>query len=221
MKHLLAPGLFLALTSFVHPASAFGPTVSQLPRIADSRLDSALARTHRGMIKRNIDPYEDGLVHRPHSEEPGDAVSEGQSYGMITSLYSNDQTTFNRVWDAAETAMWNEGSKLYDWRVGAKGGLIGTGMATDADEDIALMLLFADSLARKGVWKPHTGPKGADYRKRALEIINTIWGSAVVDGRYLAPGAGWGGKAFVNPGYFSPASYRIFAKVDPAMIGWA
>ena len=135
---------------------------------------------------------------------------------MITSLYSNDQATFNRVWDAAEKAMWNDGSKLYDWRVGAKGDLIGTGMATDADEDIALMLLFADSLARKGVWKPHTGPKGADYRKRALEIINTIWSSAVVDGRYLAPGAGWGGKAFVNPGYFSPASYRIFAKVDPS-----
>lgn len=168
------------------------------------------------MIKRNIDPYQDGLVHRPNSEEPGDAVSEGQSYGMITSLYSNDQETFNRVWDAAETAMWNTGSKLYDWRVGAKGGVIGSGMATDADEDIALMLLFADSLARKGVWKPHTGPKGADYRKRALEIINTIWNSAVVDGRYLAPGAGWGGKEFVNPGYFSPASYRIFAKVDPA-----
>lgn len=211
-----APGLALALTVFAQSSSAFGPTVSQLPRIADSRLDSALARTHRGMIKRNMDPYKDGLVHRPNSEEPGDAVSEAQSYGMITSLYSNDQATFNRIWDAAETAMWNTGAKAYDWRVGAKGGVIGSGMATDADEDIALMLLFADSLARKGVWQPHTGPKGADYRKRALEMINSIWASAVVDGRYLAPGAGWGGKEFVNPGYFSPASYRIFAKVDPA-----
>jgi hypothetical protein len=178
-------------------------------------LDSALARTSRGMVRRNIDPYQDGLVHRPNSEEPGDAVSEAQAYGMIVSLYSNDQATFNRVWDAAEKAMWNSGSKLYDWRIGAKGGVIGTGMATDADQDIALMLLFADSLARKGVWKPHTGPKGADYRARAKDIIANIWNSAVVDGRYLAPGSGWGGKEFVNPGYFSPASYRIFAKVDP------
>lgn len=215
MRLPFASGLALALIAFSHSVSAFGPTVSQLPRVADSRLDSALARTHRGMIKLNVDPYKDGLVHRPNSEEPGDAVSEGQSYGMITSLYSNDQANFNRIWDAAETAMWNDDAKLYDWRVGAKGGVIGSGMATDADEDIALMLLFADSLARKGVWQPHTGPKGADYRKRALEIINTIWNAAVVDGRYLAPGAGWGGKEFVNPGYFSPASYRIFAKVDP------
>jgi hypothetical protein len=216
MRLPLAAGLPLALIVFAHSASAFGPTVSHLPRVADPRLDSALARTHRGMVKHNIDPYPDGLVHRPNSEEPGDAVSEGQSYGMITSLYSNDQATFNRIWDAAEKAMWNDEANLYDWRVGAKGGVIGSGMATDADEDIALMLLFADSLARKGVWQPHTGPKGADYRQRALAIINSIWSSAVAEGRYLAPGAGWGGKEFVNPGYFSPASYRIFAKVDPA-----
>jgi hypothetical protein len=216
MKLPLRPGLALAFIALAQTASAFGPTLSQLPRIADPRLDSALARTHRGMIKRNIDPYKDGLVHRPNSEEPGDAVSEAQSYGMITSLYSNDQPTFNRIWDAAETAMWNTGAKAYDWRVGAKGGVIGSGMATDADQDIALMLLFADSLARKGVWQPHTGPKGAGYRARALEMINSIWASAVAEGRYLAPGAGWGGKDFVNPGYFSPASYRIFAKADPA-----
>src|SRR5690606_25922922 len=134
-------------------ADAFGPTVSLMPRIEDPRLDSALARTARGIIRRNIDPYADGLVHRPNSEEPGDAVSEGQAYGMMIALYSGDQATFNRVWDAAEKLMWNTGSKLYDWRVGAKGGIIGTGMATDADQDIALMLLFADSLVAKGKWK--------------------------------------------------------------------
>ena len=215
MRLPLTPRLALALIALAHSASAFGPTTSPLPRIADPRLDSALVRTYRGMIKHNIDPYKDGLVHRPNSEEPGDAVSEAQSYGMITSLYANDQATFNRIWDATETAMWSAEAKAYNWRVGAKGGVIGTGMAPDADEDIALMLLFADSLAHKGIWQPHTGPKGAGYRQRALEMINSIWASAVVDGRYLAPGAGWGGKEFVNPGYFSPASYRIFAKVDP------
>ena len=215
MRTAFPAGLLLS-GLLAQAAAAFGPTTSLLPRIADFRLDSALARTYRGMIKHNVDPYPDGLVHRPNSEEPGDAVSEAQAYGMILALYANDQANFNRIWDAAETAMWNAGGKLYDWRVGAKGGVIGSGMATDADQDIALMLLFADSLARKGVWRPHTGPKGADYRQRAKDIINTIWGSAVADGRYLAPGGGWGGKEFVNPGYFSPASYRIFAKVDPA-----
>ncbi len=207
--------LALLFWGLVPAFAGFGPTVSQLPRIADSRLDSALARTARGIILNNVDFYTDGLVHRPNSEEPGDAVSEGQAYGMIVALYAGDQANFDRIWDAAEKTMWSEEAKLYNWRVGAKGGLIGTGMATDADQDIALMLLFADSLAKKGVWKAHTSPKSASYKKRALDIINSIWNSAVEEGKYLAPGAGWGGKAFVNPGYFSPASYKIFAQVDP------
>jgi hypothetical protein len=212
---LCAAALACCLLAGAPAVMAFGPTASSLPRIADDRLDSALARTARGLIRKNIDPYPDGLVHRPNSEQPGDAVSEAQAYGMIVALYSGDQATFNRVWDAAENKMWNGGTHLYDWRLGANGGPIEKGMATDADQDIALMLLFADSLARKGIWKPHTGPKGANYLNRAKEIIGNIWGSAVVEGRYLAPGSGWGGKEFVNPGYFSPANYRIFAKVDP------
>lgn len=212
---LSAASLALCLLSGAADLHAFGPTRPNLPRIQDARLDSALARTARGLIRTNIDPYSDGLVHRPNSEEPGDAVSEGQAYGMMVALYSDNQPIFDKVWDAAERHMWNGSTRLYDWRVGAKGGVIGTGMATDADQDIAMMLLFADSLARKGVWKTHTGPKGANYRQRALEIIGSIWGSAVVEGRYLAPGAGWGGREFVNPSYFSPANYRIFAKVDP------
>ncbi len=195
---------------------AFGPTVSGLPRVDDVRLDSALARTAQGILRVNVDPYSDGLVHRPNSEEPGDAVSEAQAYGMIVFLYSGDQASFNRVWDAAETNMWNDGGQEYDWRVGPSGGVIGTGMATDADQDIALMLLFADSLVSKGMWQTHTSPKGATYLQRAHAIIANIWNTAVVSGRYLAPGGGWGGSDFVNPGYFSPATYKIFAQADPA-----
>ncbi len=205
----------LCLLSLPMAAQALLPNAMTLPRIADSRLDDALERTARGLVKHNIDPYGDGLVHRPYSEDPGDAVSEAQAYGMIVCLYMNDQANFDRIWDAAESKMWNSGAKLYDWRWASKGGISGTGMATDADQDIAMMLLFADSLANKGLWKKHTSPKGAAYKARAMDIIGNIWASAVVEGKYLAPGAGWGGKEFVNPSYFSPANYRIFAKADP------
>jgi Glycosyl hydrolases family 8 len=208
--------LALMLGAMTNDVFAFGPTASKLPRVDDVRLDSALARTARGIFRSMIEPYADGLVHRPFSEEPGDAVSEGQAYGMMVALYANDEAVFNRIWDAAEKNMWSDEAKLYNWRWGAKGGIIGTGMATDADQDIALMLLFADSLAKKGKWKQHTSTRGAGYKERALEIIGTLWDKAVVDGKFLAPGAGWGGRDFVNPGYFSPASYKIFAQVDPS-----
>jgi len=211
------PGLlYLYLTIIpMAPQAYFLPNAGLLPRVNDPRLDDALQRTAAGIVRHNIDAYSDGLVHRPYSEDPGDAVSEAQAYGMIVTLYGNDQDTFNKIWDAAENKMWNSGTKLYDWRWASKGGLSGTGMATDADQDIALMLLFADSLANKGIWKKHTGPKGAAYKARAMDIIGTIWSHAVGEGKYLAPGADWGGKDFVNPSYFSPATYRIFAKVDP------
>ena len=41
------------------------------------------------------------------------------------------------------------------------------------------VFVFADSLANKGIWKKHTGPKGAAYKARAMDIIGNIWSSAV------------------------------------------
>lgn len=206
---------FAAVLALATKASSWGVTISNLPRVADPRLDSALARTWRGVVATNITPYSTGMVHRPFSETPGDAVSEGQAYGMILALYAGDQTRFNSIWDATEKYMWNATAGHYDWRWN-KGAITGSGMATDADQDIALMLLFADSLVQKKVWKSFTSTKGATYKVRALELINTLWEKSVTGKFNFAPGAGWGGDAFVNPGYFSPASYRIFGKYDKA-----
>lgn len=208
----VALGVALALAT---RAASWGVTVSNLPRVADPKLDSALARTWRGVVATNIDPYTTGMVHRPHSETPGDAVSEGQAYGMILALYAGDQTRFNSIWDGAEKHLWNADAGFYDWRW-HKGAITGSGMATDADQDIALMLLFADSLVQKKLWKPFTSIKGASYKARALELMNTLWDKSVTGKFNFAPGAGWGGDGFVNPGYFSPASYRIFAQYDKA-----
>jgi endo-1,4-beta-D-glucanase Y len=183
-------------------------------------LDSVLSQTWKGLKKRNIEPWSDGLVHRPKSETPGDAVSEGQAYGMILAMYQNDAAAFNSIWDATESKMWNATKGYYDWRY-QDGKITGTGMATDADQDIALMLIFADALQTKGIWASHNSPKGVSYKARAQSLLATLWNSGVYNGN-LRPGAGWGGGEqsqyckcdFVNPGYFSPASYRIFQQFD-------
>jgi endo-1,4-beta-D-glucanase Y len=196
---------------------AGAPYPSSLARVANDDLDTAMAHTWAGIKARNISAYSDHLVHRPKSELPGDAVSEGQAYGMIVALYENDQTTFNSIWDAAESDLWSSKGGCYNWRW--NNGAVtsdGSGMATDADQDIALVLLFADSLVKKHVWTSHTGPNSVGYKARALTLLSTIWSKAVTSNYNLAPGAGWGGDAFVNPGYFSPASYRIFAQADTA-----
>lgn len=199
------------------PALAFSgaPFPSSLVGVANPLLDTALEHTWTGIKARNIAPYGDGLVHRPKSEMPGDAVSESSAYGMIAALYDNDQTTFNSIWDASESDLWNKTGGYYSWRWDNGAVTIdGSGMATDADEDICMMLLFADSLVKKGVWKAHTSPLNVDYKTRAKAMMNTIWSQAVSPSYNLAPGAAWGGDAFVDPGYLAPANYRIFAAAD-------
>ncbi len=207
---------FAFSTLIAAPLFAAAPYPSSQTRVDLPALDTALKYTWNGIKARNIDAYGTGLIHRPKSEMPGDAVSEGSSYGMFLALYENDQATFNRIWEATEKTLWSELGQCYNWRWQTDQTVV-SGLATDADQDIALVLLFADSLVKKQVWSPYsTTATKVDYKTRALSLVKNLWNAAVVDGRYLAPGGGWGGKNFVNPGYFSPATYRIFAQADPS-----
>ncbi|MCL2219533.1 MAG: glycosyl hydrolase family 8 [Chitinispirillia bacterium] len=201
------------------------PYPTALPKVSSPvPYDTVLLRTWEGVKKRNIDPYTTGLVHRPKSETPHDAVSEGVSYGMLLALYCNDQAYFNKVWDAGERYMWNsEGSwgnpgNYYDWRVNRTGEKTGTGPASDADQDIALLLIYADELVKNGVWASgFRSTRGATYAERAKTLLATIRATMIDQGKYLRPGH-WGGsedRGIINPGYFAPAFYRVFAEYEP------
>ena len=195
------------------------PFPSTLPAVSKN-YDTILVKTWEGIKKRMVDPYEISLVHRPRSEEPHDAVSEGVGYGMLLALYCNDQTYFNKIWGAGEQYMWDENGECYNWRVTREGTVIGNGPASDAEQDIALALIFADALVKKGTWQSYTSPKGADYATRAQSIINSFWNTLIEEGKYLRPGAQWGGRAFVNPGYFAPAFYRVFDEFENDDHNW-
>jgi endo-1,4-beta-D-glucanase Y len=186
-----------------------------MPKVSTS-YDTVLQKTWEGIKARNVDAYTTGLVHRPKSNQPHDAVSEGVAYGMFLALYCNDQTYFNKIWDAGEKYMWNSEGNYYDWRVNRSGSLkTGTGPASDADQDIALLLIFADRLVKNNIWASYTSTKGAGYAARAREILQTVR-TSMVENNYLLPGH-WGSssdKDTKNPGYFAPAFYRIFAEFD-------
>ncbi|NLD91246.1 MAG: hypothetical protein GX639_01115 [Fibrobacter sp.] len=187
------------------------PITSSLPRVSKS-YDSIILKTWQGIKKRNIDPYSVKLIHRPKSEFPHDAVSEGAGYGMLWALYCNDQEYFNKIWFAAEQYMW--AGEFYNWRVDVNGKVEGTGAATDAEEDIAIALIFADLLVKKNIWTlTNKTPSGTTYEVRARSILESIKRN-MLEESHLRPGAGWGGAAFVNPGYFAPAWYKVFAEYD-------
>lgn len=167
-------------------------------------INRAIDQTYQGILERN-EYREPFLIHRPFSETPRDAVSEGVGYGMLLALYQDDQPTFDRLLEGAEQTMWN--GDFYDWRVNEFGARTATGAATDAEQDIAFALLKA---SEKTNWDPNPF-----YKERALKILRVLWERGVDNG-ILRPGYYWGGAQLINPGYFSPAWYREFAKQDPS-----
>ncbi len=209
---------FCTLFWYINVSATLLPFPSSLPKV-DTPYDSILLKTWQGIKKRNVDPFEIKMIHRPYSESPGDAVSEGIGYGMILALFCNDQKYFNMIWDAGETHLYDSEYKHYNWRIHLN-NRVESGAATDAEQDIALCLIFADQLVKKNIWTEHTSPKGATYAQRANDLINNIWNSMVEDGKYLKPGNSWGGKDLLNPGYFAPAFYRVFDEFEAQDHNW-
>ena len=170
------------------------------PKVDAAYWNAALDSTWQGLIRRNIEPYSagKGLIHRPKSESPGDAVSEGVGYGMLVALYADDQASFNKMWDEANSSMW--GQCYYNWQMSAEGKIVGMGAASDAEEDVALALIFADKLVSSGKWESYTSKKfGYDYKTHAQKILDCMWSSKqITSNGILAPGAGWGGHEFVS-----------------------
>lgn len=177
-------------------------------------LKNAVTNVWRGLVNANNDrsPF---LIHRPHSETPGDAVSEGVGYGLLMALFLNDQATFDRLVDGSETTMWN--GQCYDWRVDSNNQRAAYGGATDAEQDIAAALLMAQDRVLSGNW---SDTKNGFYGQRAQTMMDNLWSQGVTSDGTVRPGYGWGGDDFVNVGYFAPAWYRLFGRADTQRRDW-
>jgi endo-1,4-beta-D-glucanase Y len=141
-------------------------------------------------------------------ENVDSTVSEGIGYGMLIAVYMNDQHLFDELWKYEQ--QWLNPNGLMDWRIKADGsGRLGTGAATDADEDMAFALVLADKQ-----W----GGKGSlsdSYANIAKTQIDNIWKHEIIDGKLAnASDNAFGGWGFINISYFAPAYYRVFKDVS-------
>jgi endo-1,4-beta-D-glucanase Y len=136
-------------------------------------------------------------VRRP--DESDDTVSEGIGYGMLFAVYFDDRSTFDGLWNYAKAHMNSRG--LMNWQINSSGSVIGQNAATDADEDMALALIFADKK-----W-------GGSYGDDARSLINTMLQYEVEEGTWvLKPGDAWGGSECTNISYYAPAFFKVFAQ---------
>lgn len=142
-------------------------------------------------------------------------TSESQSYALLQAVWVDDQKTFDLVWQWTKDTLKRKDDNLFGWRWGRRddgtyGFLIngGDNSASDADTDIALALILA---ARR--WNQKV------YLDQAKVILPDLWkvDTDVIGGnRYLVAGnwAKGSDKDIINPSYFAPYAWRVFALVD-------
>jgi endo-1,4-beta-D-glucanase Y len=154
-------------------------------------------------------------VKRPN--EPGlevdSTVSEGIAYGMLMAVYMNDQHLFDELWKYER--LWLDDNGLMDWYINAAGTeRLGTGAATDADEDMAFALVMADRQ-----WGG-SGTLDRSYLEYAKDQIQRFWDHEIFEGKLARAGDHWGDWNNVNISYFAPSYYRVFAQIDGNGAGW-
>lgn len=202
---ILMGALVLAASS---AQAAFPPYATrELKYPAYTNWDSKLPAIWTGWKSRFLS---NGLVQGNDPSGTKMSISEGQSYGMMLSLWMGDQATFNSIWTATENTFWNSGKGWYGWKVG-DGNFAG-----DADIDIAGALIFASALVDSGKWTNAT-VGGNTYKAKAIIVLKSVIANFIDQGNNYRinswPGAGDGVR---NPSYHMPGWYPIFKEFAAA-----
>lgn len=144
-------------------------------------------------------------------------VSEGIAYGMLISVNMNDKALFDDLWNYYAAHRDPDGFMI--WILDSLGNpliingfVIGTGGATDADQDAAYALILANAQ-----W----GSSGSiNYLGEAVTLVNKIY-QYEIDSTYhlVKSGNEPGGIYRVNCSYFAPAYYRAFEYIT-GNTGW-
>jgi len=192
--------------------------------LAVSYMNSKFRNTTRVFSTRTLlltswDDYKKAYINDDgrvvdHSQE-GITTSEGESYAMLRAVWTDDKSMFDTIWKFTQNNLKRPKDALFGWRWGkdAQGNYAfspggGGNSASDADSDIALALILANR--RWGDWK---------YEDDAKKILDDMWKLETAEAagrRYLTAG-NWAAdqkQIVVNPSYFAPYAWRIFATVD-------
>lgn len=214
-KHLMAIGIaFLAVAVIIFAVIGyFNSPQRQTPLVySNYAMLYELWNTYKA---HDLGPRSGRTID--HSLPGNITTSEGESYTMLRAVWMDDQTVFNKNLTFIQKFM-QRPDHLFSWKYGQlPNGQYGINKtngsyntASDADTNIALALLMAYSR-----WNQ------TKYLQIAKPIITSIWNNEVVQvaGKPVMTADNLEAAArpniVVNPSYFNPAAYKIFAKIDP------
>lgn len=153
-------------------------------------------------------------------QQNNQTTSEGESYTMLRAVWMDDQTAFVQSWNFTRNNLQQQNSHLFSWlygkrsdgSYGIRSDLGGQNSASDADSDIALALIFAGSRWQRPEYTAAAKAIIADIWNNEVVVINgkPILAANNVEKQSTAP------TIVVDPSYFSPYAYKIFAQLDPS-----
>jgi endoglucanase len=137
-------------------------------------------------------------------DQGGDTVSEGQAYAMLLAAATGDSDRFATVWSWTRVHLQRRDA-LLSWRW-ADGRVADPQPATDADLDAARALALAGRRF-----------DSASYRAAGRRLAGAILRHETVQSGgdpVLSAGPWANDSRMVNPSYFSPRAYGVFAGGD-------
>lgn len=204
MKHLIL------LIVLIYPLSLFSAPKFPFPQknkkysygILPTPINDADIQTAYDKFMENF--YEEsGDKARIKFDDPSFTVSEGIGYGMLITVYmDNDknktQDKFDKLWKYYNSYLNTNG--LMHWKISGFNGINQQNAATDAELDVAVALIQA--------YKQWGDQK---YFDDATALVDKIWKYEVNANGHLKPGDTWDMKK--NPSYFSTAALESFKRV--------
>ncbi|MBD3885163.1 glycosyl hydrolase [Phormidium tenue FACHB-886] len=164
-------------------------------------------------------------------EQGGRSTSEGQAYAMLRSVFTDDPATFDLALQWAENNLQRRNGntrsdQLWAWKWGQQEqngepswGILDNNFASDADVDAITALILASRRWNR-----------PDYLQLAQAKLKDLWAIATIEvrptaapqpqtRRYLIPGElntfqPQPNVVYLNPSYFAPYAYRLFAQID-------
>jgi endo-1,4-beta-D-glucanase Y len=138
----------------------------------------------------------------------GSVTSESEGYAMLRAVWLGDRPSFDLAWGWTSSHLLNaHGLPAWLWKNGA---VADQHTASDADTDIALALLMAGKR-----WQDPSLEAAGRSMAAAIwtDDVATVAGVPYLTGGDWAPGDQVMG---LNPSYFAPYAYRVFAQADPS-----
>jgi hypothetical protein len=155
--------------------------------------DTKVIKDHYDLWKQAWYKAEKGWVLAPEGD--CSTVSEAIAYGMLITVYMDDQEVFKSLYNTWTSNSAGNGGGM-NWRLGCSGG---TGTASDADFDAALALVMASKQ-----WNNDS------YLTAGKNLITWIASNDIASNK-IKPGNQWNDG--FNPSYATTANFQLFQDV--------